>query len=612
MDQEDNEQKLARAIRLHNEGQLDAAEALYRELLQAVPGHQVALHLAGLVAHQRGRHREAVNLIEMALAGGAATAPIHSNCGVAYRALGEFDRAAQHFARAIELDADFAEAHINYALMLLDQALPQQAAVHLENLLALRPDWPDANFYLGRIRLDEDQPALAAERLRAELALRPDRVEAHYLLALALLDQGDTVAALQSALAALALQPEHVAAARLAAKLSFELCHEGAALAHLDQALRNAPKPELRQGTRAARARLGRIDQWCAAGGGHYTRMARPQWLRLPQPKALPEQESQYFAQPKPFALEIFLARIARVRVLPQELLLLSHDGQLFLDGCVSFEKQYVLREGGAIQHCADDGRLLLRLPERRIAIDAPCIWLGSGSDNFQWLCESLARLWTITQQPDLQDLPLLVQDGLSRWQDEMLQLLGYAAQKRITVPADAVLECRELHVASLVTAGYFIAPVAVQHLRRELMRHATPAADAPRRIFLSRQGAATRRLGNEAALLPLLRQRGYTVVHSDGMSASEQLALFQSAEVILALEEDALVNLLIAPAHARVGVIVARGRYLPRHHYLSAPIGQDFTYLSAEVDFASHAVLAECDLLLPPEVLEAFLAGCR
>lgn len=39
MDQESNDQKLQRAIGLHNEGKLDAAEALYRELLRDLPGH---------------------------------------------------------------------------------------------------------------------------------------------------------------------------------------------------------------------------------------------------------------------------------------------------------------------------------------------------------------------------------------------------------------------------------------------------------------------------------------------------------------------------------------------------------------------------------------------
>jgi capsular polysaccharide biosynthesis protein len=477
-------------------------------------------------------------------------------------------------------------------------------------VLELRQDSPKANFHLGRIRLDEDKPALAAERLREALRLQPDNTEAHYLLARALFALGDTRGALQSLDAALALQPEHRHAAYLAAKASFELCRESAALAYLDRALGNPSAPEGESGLRAARARLGQIDLWCAASGNAYTRLARPQWLRLPQPKALPEEESLHFALPKPFALEIFIARVPRVRVLPKDLLLLSADGQLFLDGFVRFGQQYALREGGAIRHCADDGRLLLALPGRCLALDEPCVWLGAGSGHFQWVFESLARLWVIEQQPALQELPLIVQASLTHWQEDLLQLLGYGAGRRVEVPADAMLECRELHAASMVTVGHFISPVAIQHLRRELARRIAPATDAPRRIYLSRRGAATRRLANEAELLPLLEQHGFVVVDAQGMSAAEQLALFQSADFILGVEGAAMVNLLIAPAHARVGVIVARGLYQPRHYYVSAPIGHDFTYLCAEPDYASHAVLAECDVVLPRAVLEAFLTG--
>ena len=612
MDQENNEEKMERAIGLHKEGKLDAADALYREVLSGEPGHQAALHLAGVVAHQRGRHREAVTLIEAALAGGATNAAIHTNCGVAYRALGELEKAARHIAWAIALDPEYAEAHLNYALVLRDQGLTQPAAAHLEIVIELRPDVPTAHLHLGRIRLDEDKHALAAELLREALRLQPDNAEAHFLLARALLALGDTRAALHSLSAVLQLQPEHGHAAYLAAKAGFELCMESTAMVHLEQALRNRAAPFFAPGMRAERARLGQIDLCCAASGSGYTRLARPQWLRLPQPKALPEEESRHFALPKPFALEIFLARVTRVRVLPQDLLLLASDGQLFLEGFVRFAQQYALREGGVIRHCADDGRLLLSLPERTLAVTQPCVYLGAGSGHFQWMFESLARLWAIEQQDGLANLPLIVQPSLTRWQEELLQLLGYAAERRIEVPADAMLECRELHAASMVSAGHFISPVAIQYLRRSLARRVAPASDAPRRIYLSRQGAASRRLANEAELLPLLARHGFALVHVDAMGAAEQLALFQSAEFILGVEGAALVNLVVAPAHARVGVIVAQGLYQPRHYYISAPIGHDFTYLCAQPVYASNSVLAECDMTLAPEVLLDFLDGCR
>ncbi|MEK7436461.1 MAG: tetratricopeptide repeat protein [Pseudomonadota bacterium] len=609
MDQETNDQKLQRAISLHNEGKLEAAELLYRELLRDMPGHQTALHLSGLIAHQRGHYREAVELIEAALAGGATNAAIHTNCGVAARALGDIEKAARHISWAIALDPEFAEAHFNYALVLLDQGLPQQAAAHLEIVLELRPDSAKAHLLLGRIRLEEDKPALAAEHLRAALRLQAGDAEAHLLLGRALLAVGDTRAALHNLQAAAQLQPGHAAVTLLAAKASFELCRDADALAYLAQALRPAPGETLRR--RAARARLGKIDLWCAASGTEYTRLARPQWLHLPQPKALPQEHAPHFALPTPFALEIFRARLTQARVLPDDLLLLSANGQLFLDGFVRFPQQYALREGGAIRHCADDGRLLLALPERSVTVERPCVWLGAGSGHFQWMFESLARLWAIEQQPELQELPLLAQTALTRWQEDLLQLLDYGAGRRIEVAAGCMLECRELHAVSLVSAGHFIAPVAIQHLRREFTRRVAPAAGAPRRIYLSRRDAATRRLANEAELLPLLEQHGFVPVYAGAMSATEQLALFQSAEFILGVEGAALVNLVVAPAHARVGVIFTRGLYQPRHYYVSAPIGHDFTYLCAEPDYASHATLAECDLRLDPAVLRAFLEEC-
>ncbi|MFH1602320.1 MAG: glycosyltransferase family 61 protein, partial [Pseudomonadota bacterium] len=305
----------------------------------------------------------------------------------------------------------------------------------------------------------------------------------------------------------------------------------------------------------------------------------------------------------------MFWARVRHVRVLPQELLLLAQDGHLFLDGFVRFPQQYALQEGGAIRHCADDGRLLLSLPERAFAVEAPCVWLGAGSDHFRWMFESLARLWVIEQQPELRDLPLVVQHSLTNWQKELLQLLGYDAKRRIEVPLDASLDCRELYAASLVSTGHLIAPVAIQHLRRAFARCLDPVDDAPQRIYLSRRGMATRRLANEIELMPLIEQHGFVAVDAESLSAAEQLALFQSAQVILGVEGAALVNLLIAPAQAKVGVIVARGLYQPRYCCISATIGHDFTYLCAEPDYASHPALAECDVTLPRELLQAFLA---
>jgi Flp pilus assembly protein TadD len=55
--------KLDRAIVLHQQGELESAELLYREILQAQPRHFDALHFLGIAAGQRGQGLAAVDLL---------------------------------------------------------------------------------------------------------------------------------------------------------------------------------------------------------------------------------------------------------------------------------------------------------------------------------------------------------------------------------------------------------------------------------------------------------------------------------------------------------------------------------------------------------------------
>ena len=58
---------LADAVRHHQSGEFEEAGRLYKQILEVDPDHFDALHLAGLVAYQRGRLGEAVELITRAI-----------------------------------------------------------------------------------------------------------------------------------------------------------------------------------------------------------------------------------------------------------------------------------------------------------------------------------------------------------------------------------------------------------------------------------------------------------------------------------------------------------------------------------------------------------------
>jgi len=59
--------KLQQAIAFHQKGQLESAEPLYREILARAPAPFDALHLLGVLHHQKGMHESAVELMTIAV-----------------------------------------------------------------------------------------------------------------------------------------------------------------------------------------------------------------------------------------------------------------------------------------------------------------------------------------------------------------------------------------------------------------------------------------------------------------------------------------------------------------------------------------------------------------
>lgn len=101
------------ATTYHRRGRLAEAEALYRQVLANDPRQFDALHMLGVIAHQTGKHEEAVQLIIRALQRNPADAAAHCNLGTAYRALNRLDEAVGSYEKAIELKSDYSLARRN-------------------------------------------------------------------------------------------------------------------------------------------------------------------------------------------------------------------------------------------------------------------------------------------------------------------------------------------------------------------------------------------------------------------------------------------------------------------------------------------------------------------
>ncbi|MGQ9365554.1 tetratricopeptide repeat protein [Azospirillum sp. ST 5-10] len=219
---------MATAIRLHQAGRIDEAEALYRRQIEAAPRRPEtgpAYVNLGAILQARGRHEEAEALLRRAQRMAPNDPNVLNNLGMVMQARGRRDEAIAFFRRALGNDPAHADARGNLGGALVDAGRAGEAIAFLEPLAvqpgagahvlvnyanALReadrfaeaeawyrraldraPEDPDVLANLGVCLLDQRRAADAVACLERAVARDPRHVQAQWHLSLALLALGD-------------------------------------------------------------------------------------------------------------------------------------------------------------------------------------------------------------------------------------------------------------------------------------------------------------------------------------------------------------------------------------------------------------------------------------
>ena len=143
---------LSTAVRLHQAGDLAAAEAQYQALLERSPDHAEALYLSGALAHQMGASDDALRKLSRSLALRPGYIPAVEMLGAASAKAGKFEDAARCFGI----------------------------------VLAHKPTSPDTHYHFGHAQLNLRSYGKAEAALRQALKLNPAHGPALYLLAVTL------------------------------------------------------------------------------------------------------------------------------------------------------------------------------------------------------------------------------------------------------------------------------------------------------------------------------------------------------------------------------------------------------------------------------------------
>ena len=233
---------LREGVAHHQAGRLYWANAQYRRVLAALPGHADALHHLGVIAFQLGQYGSALELINKAIQQDGNNPLYYISRGLALHGLKRLDEAIVAYDQAIALKPDIAEALVNRGLVLEEQERFEEALEGYDRAIALKSDFAVAWLNRGNALQRLGRFAEALESYDRAIALMPDLAETYYNRGDSLKDLGRLDEATSSYDRALTLMPDLPELFFNRGEASRKLGRSEEAIANYDRALTLKPE----------------------------------------------------------------------------------------------------------------------------------------------------------------------------------------------------------------------------------------------------------------------------------------------------------------------------------------------------------------------------------
>lgn len=262
---------LHEALRLHQAGRLDEAEALYAALLAAEPMHAHAWQLRGVLANQRGQHENGIAWIRRAIELSGAEPVYLSNLGSALLDADRVDEAIAALEQATTLAPDIRQAWHNLGNALAARGSLPEAAAAYRRALAILPT-PGTHSALARVYSRQEQRDFAITHFQAAAELAPNEWTSHFNLGGALKLAGRTDEAINCFGRALVLEPRSTDALRQLGELLYSQRRLPEAQSAYERFIQLAPDNAIAHNNLGVILQdQGRID----AAYGHYCQATR-------------------------------------------------------------------------------------------------------------------------------------------------------------------------------------------------------------------------------------------------------------------------------------------------------------------------------------------------
>ncbi|MBI3594059.1 MAG: tetratricopeptide repeat protein [Nitrospirae bacterium] len=175
-------EKFKNAIVYHQAGELDKAEAFYREILEADPRQPDVLFNLGGICEGKGELGKAKSFYEKVLENRPDYYTVYNNLGAVYYKEESYLEARSYYEKALSFKPDFAEAWNNLGMVFKSEGKFKEAEEFIKKAIFLKPDYADAYNNLGATYLghgDRSKKETAIACLEKAIKINPRHAGAY-------------------------------------------------------------------------------------------------------------------------------------------------------------------------------------------------------------------------------------------------------------------------------------------------------------------------------------------------------------------------------------------------------------------------------------------------
>ena len=208
MNQEQIMQQLQAAVALHNQGELDQAEVIYRKVLDVDADNFYALNFCGCICREKKRFDEGIALLGRATSLQPVNPDAAYNLGNVFKDAERWDDAISCYEKALGLRAEYPEALSNLGICLKEVERYEHSEIVLRRAVSMQPGFAGAWLNLGNTFKEQEKFVDSVASYRKVIELKPDFADAYFNLGIVLKEEGEVEEAIASYRRAIELKPD--------------------------------------------------------------------------------------------------------------------------------------------------------------------------------------------------------------------------------------------------------------------------------------------------------------------------------------------------------------------------------------------------------------------